>query len=167
MKCKKYLLISFVFFLLFLIFTAAVMLVDVESIGPEKSNIGFASINTFFFELFKVSFLWYKVTNVIGILAILTAAAFGFIGASELFERKNILKVDKNILFLGAIYVLTIFFYIFFKSVTINYRPIMLDGILEASYPSSHTMLTITVFSTAIIIVKRLIKNDTNCYIEE
>ncbi len=157
MRCKKYFLISLMLFMLFAIFTVAVMFIDVKQIGPKGSEIGFATINGFFLELFGVNLLWYKITDIIGILAILTAATFGFIGALELLERKSFFKVDKNILFLGAIYVLTILFYIFFKSVTINYRPIMLDGILEASYPSSHTMLTITVFGTAIIITKRFI----------
>lgn len=157
MRCKKYFLISLMLFMLFAIFTVSVMFIDVKQIGPKGSEIGFATINGFFLELFGVNLLWYKITDIIGILAILTAATFGFIGALELLERKSFFKVDKNILFLGAIYVLTILFYIFFKSVTINYRPIMLDGILEASYPSSHTMLTITVFGTAIIITKRFI----------
>ena len=104
MRCKKYFLISLTLFMLFAIFTVAVMFIDVKQIGPKGSEIGFATINGFFLELFGVNLLWYKITDIIGILAILTAATFGFIGALELLERKSFFKVDKNILFLTIVY---------------------------------------------------------------
>ena len=49
--------------------------------------------------------------------------------------------------------------YIFFEFAVVNYRPILIDGYLEASYPSSTTVLVICVMSTAIMQVCDRIKN--------
>ena len=43
-------------------------------------------------------------------------------------------------------FVLVIATYFLFEKVIINYRPVLEDGVLEASFPSSHTMVTMTIF---------------------
>ena len=52
-----------------------------------------------------------------------------------------------------------LFVYLDFELITVNYRPIILDGELEASYPSSHTMLSLGIMITAIFELHELIKN--------
>ena len=47
----------------------------------------------------------------------------------------------------------------FFEFNVINRRPILINGFLEASYPSSTTMLAMCVLPTAMMQFKRLIKN--------
>ena len=49
--------------------------------------------------------------------------------------------------------------YFLFETVVINYRPVLIDGYLEASYPSSTTMLVMCVIPTAIMQFKVRIKN--------
>ena len=49
--------------------------------------------------------------------------------------------------------------YIFFEMVVINYRPTLIDGYLETSYPSSTTMLVTCVMPTAAIQLNARIKN--------
>ena len=44
--------------------------------------------------------------------------------------------------------------------VVINYRPTLIDGYLEASYPSSTTMLVMCVMPTAMMQIRARIKND-------
>jgi len=41
--------------------------------------------------------------------------------------------------------------YIFFEKWIVNVRPVLIDGIAEASYPSSTTILVICVMSTAMM----------------
>jgi undecaprenyl-diphosphatase len=69
------------------------------------------------------------------------------------------LKVDKRILVLGVFYILTLIAYLFFEDVVINYRPVLIEGVLEASYPSSTTLLTMCVMPTAALQLRSRIQN--------
>ena len=56
--------------------------------------------------------------------------------------------MDADIILLGGYYLLVIFGYLFFEMVPINYRPVLINGYLEASYPSSTTLLVLSVMPT-------------------
>lgn len=143
-------------------YTVLVKVCDVKPIGPNNSLVGLASINGFAQKLFPVNMLWYNITNIFGYIAIAICAGFGFMGFLQLVKRKSFLKVDKEILYLGGLYLITIMLYVIFKFVAINFRPIIMpnENVLESSFPSSHTMLAIVVFGSIIILLDYLTKNE-------
>jgi undecaprenyl-diphosphatase len=57
--------------------------------------------------------------------------------------------VDRSLLALGCFYVAVLGVYLLFEKLEVNYRPVLIDGCLEASYPSSTTLLTLCVMPTA------------------
>lgn len=157
---KKF-LNSILYGLLFIFFSLLVRVIDVQPVGPEASNIGFAGLNTAVHEFFGMHLFWYKLTQLLGVAAIAVAGLFAVVGFIQLIQRKNLLKVDKKILMLGVIYILVILLYALFEKVPFNYRPVILDPAegLEPSYPSTHTMLILTIFGTAVGIIGDYIKN--------
>ena len=85
---------------------------------------------------------------------------FALLGLIQWIKRKHLLKVDYSILVLGGFYIVVMTVYVLFEVVVVNYRPVWIGGILEASYPSSTTMLVMCVMPTAIIQFNTRIKNN-------
>lgn len=158
MKRKSF-VIALCLLVAFVLWTLAVCFVDVQSIGPQGSSVGLAGINRFVHNLTGVRFWLYSMTDWLGIVPILVCMSFGVLGVVQWVKRKSICKVDFDILILGGFYVVTIAAYLLFESVVINYRPVLIGGLLEASYPSSTTMLVMCVMPTAIMQLSGRIKN--------
>ena len=97
----------------------------------------------------------YKITEFFGLVLLLLVLIYGCIGLYQLVKRKNLFKVDKQIIILGGLYVFMMCVYVFFEKVIINYRPILIDGELEASYPSSHTILALCVGISSLIVSQK------------
>ena len=152
---------SYIFASLFIVFSLWIRLFDVQPVGPEGSSIGFAGLNVAVHELFGMHLFWYKLTQLLGVAAIAVAAVFAVVGFIQLVQRKSLLKVDKKILMLGVIYILVILLYVLFEKIPFNYRPVVLDPAegLEPSYPSTHTMIILTIFGTAISVIGDYLKN--------
>lgn len=142
-----------------IVFTVLVKLVDVQAIGPENSVVGFATLNSFVSSVIGSNMKWYHITEMLGLIPIVVVLLYAIVGVVQLVKRKSLAKVDKEIINLGIFYVIVAAIYLFFEKCIINYRPILIDGVLEASYPSSHTMLAIFVCVSAIIVNRSLIKN--------
>ena len=147
-SAKKAFLLAGVFLFLFLLLTFLVMKVDVQPIGPQNSEVGLATINGAIFEVCGSNPLWYTISEALGIVALLCIAGFGCLGAWQLISRKSLKKVDKSLFVLAGFYAVVAFVYVLFEVIVINYRPILEEGILEASYPSSHTMLVCCIMLT-------------------
>ena len=52
---------------------------------------------------------------------------------------------------LGCFYIVVIGAFALFEVFPVNYRPVLIEGVLEASYPSSTTMLALCVLPTAML----------------
>ena len=143
----------------FVLWTVLVRSVDVRAIGPEGSSVGFAALNGFVHELTGVNWLLYTVTDWLGLVPIAVVFGFAIFGLVQLIKHKSLWKVDYSILALGAFYIVVMAAYVFFEMVVINYRPTLIDGYLEASYPSSTTMLVMCAMPTAAMQLNVRIKN--------
>jgi len=150
---------TFGLLILFILYTTALMQIDVKAIGPNGSSVGFATINESVRQFLGVHMLLYYITDWLSLSAILVALGFAGLGLAQLIRRKSLLRVDSSILILGGYYILVMSAYIFFEFNIVNYRPILIDNILEASYPSSTTMLVLCVMLTAMMQFHRAIQN--------
>ena len=138
-----------------MIFTILVKTVDVQAIGPNGSEVGFAAVNGAVANALGVKLFWYDVSETLGYLAILTCLFFAALGVYQLIKEKSLKKVDKRILALGALYAVTVVLYVLFDKVAVNYRPVLENGVLEPSYPSSHTVLSLVAFGSAFLLVRK------------
>ena len=157
---KKKLRLAIALLASFALWTALVRLADVQAIGPEGSVVGFATLNGSVHKLTGVNWLLYTVTDWLGLVPVAVALGFAVLGLAQLISRKSLWRVDRSILALGVFYVVVIVAYLFFEAVVINYRPVLIDGRLEASYPSSTTLLVMCVMPTAAIQLNARIKNN-------
>ena len=148
---KKYLSAAVLLLAAFVLWTAAVCIVDLQPIGPEASVVGFAALNGFVHTLTGVHMALYDLTDLLSIIPLMIVLFFGLIGFIQLVKRKSLLKVDFDILVLGGFYIVVIGAFLLFEVLDINYRPVLIEGVLEASYPSSTTMLALCVMPTAML----------------
>ena len=160
MKNKKRKLLCAALLMLgaFVVWTLLVCFVDVEAIGPQGSEVGFSALNQFVHRATGVNMTLYTLTDWLGLVPIFTAFGFAVLGLCQWISRRSILKVDRSILALGVFYIAVISVYVFFEFAVINYRPVIIEGVLEASYPSSTTLLTLCVMPTAAIQLRRRMK---------
>lgn len=136
--------------LLFVVFTALVSQVDVQGIGPNGSLVGMAHVNGPVRDLVGTSGFFYKISEVLGYLSLLVAALFCLCGLIQWITRRSLFKVDRELIYMYVFYVIVVLAYILFELFIVNYRPVLEDGELAASYPSSHTVLVVSVFGMAI-----------------
>ena len=139
-------------------YTILVFTVDKAPIGPNDSVVGFAKINGKFAARFGYNPLFDKITDVAMLIAILVAAGFAVLGLMQLIKGKSFAKVDKKIYGLALVYIVVMVLYVFFDKVPLNYRPVIMPGEteLEASFPSTHTMVVCTIMSTASLFWKKI-----------
>ena len=143
----------------FILWTIAISLIDVQPIGPQGSTVGFATLNSFVHNLTGTHMTLYVITDWLGLVPVAFGFGFAALGLVQWIKRKTLLKVDGSILILGAFYMVTLAAYLFFESYVINYRPVLIAGFLEASYPSSTTLLVLCVMPTAIMQLRGRIRN--------
>ena len=158
-RVRKSFIVSICLLTAFVLWTVAIRFVDVRAIGPQGSSVGFAGINGYVHNLTGVHFGLYNITDWLGLVPIFVCMGFGVLGLMQWIKRKSICKVDHDILVLGGFYIVTIAAYLFFESVVINYRPVLINGYLEASYPSSTTLLVTCVMPTAVMQFNSRIRN--------
>lgn len=160
-KVRNDFIMAGVVLLISIIFTILVSTVDVQPSGISGTILGFSTINHSVFDSIGTNDAIYLATEILGYIFIIPAAFFAVLGIIQLITRKNFKKVDLHFYALLGLYIAVAATYVFFELVAVNYRPILIDGKAEASYPSSHTMLAITVLLSSFLMICRLVKNRT------
>lgn len=145
--------------LAFVLWTVAVRFVDVAPIGPRGSSVGFATLNGWLHRLTGVHMTLYTLTDWLGLVPVAVGFGFAVLGLRQWIQRRRLCKVDADLLALGGFYVVTMAAYLLFESVVINYRPVLIEGCLEVSYPSSTTLLALCVMTTTRLQLRSRIKN--------
>lgn len=145
---KRFLCTGILLIALFAVWTVLIQTVDVRIAGETKTNLGFATFNCWFHRLTGVHMQLYTLTDWLGLVPVFVCLLFGAIGFAQLIRRKSLRKVDPDLLLLGAYYILVVLGYLAFEMLPVNYRPVLIEGIAEASYPSSTTLLTLSVMPT-------------------
>lgn len=152
---KKELKVGGSLLVIFTIWTGLVQCVDVKPIGANTTDIGFSTLNSYFHQMTGVHMTLYTITDWLGLIPIFICVVFGGLGFVQLIKRKSLFKVDKDLILLGIYYFIVIMGYLIFELIPINYRPILIEGRLEASYPSSTTLLVLSVMPTLLLQIKR------------
>lgn len=157
---KKYLLISTCMLITFALWTIAISIIDVQPVNPQDSTIGFATINKYFHNLTGVHLSLYNITDWLGLIPLAFMLFFALLGLIQWVNRKSLKQVDYSLFVLGGYYIAVMSVYILFEIFVINYRPILNNGHLEASYPSSTTLLVLCVMPTTIMQLNERMKNN-------
>lgn len=147
-QTNKSLLCSILTTILFIIFTIFVKVADVKLIPTTATFVGFGTLNLWFHQLTKENLFLYQLGDWLSIIPLLICVVYALIGCYQLIKRKSIFKVDYNLLILGFYYVLLLGVYLLFEVIPVNYRPILINGALEVSYPSSTTLLVLCIMKT-------------------
>ncbi len=162
-KENRLLIRGLLLILIFAVWTVLIMTVDVKPIGQNGTDVGFSVLNTWFHKLTGVNMMLYNITDWLGFVPVFICMGFAGFGFFQLIKRKSLLRVDGDIILLGIYFITVIFFYLIFEEFPINYRPILIEGRMEASYPSSTTLLVLSVmpvfsFQAEIRIKKEAVK---------
>ena len=156
---QKSFCIAAAFLAAFAAWTAAVRFVDVQPIGPQGSSVGLAMVNRFIHGLTGVHLSLYTLTDWLSLIPLGIIIVFALLGLMQWIRRKSLFQVDRSLFVLGGVYLVVLAVYVLFELFVVNYRPVLIDGVLEASYPSSTTMLVLCVMPTAILQCSERIHN--------
>jgi undecaprenyl-diphosphatase len=159
-KRKNLIITGTAFCVAFVVWTLLIKMVDVRPFGVNGTDIGFATVNVRFHLLTGVNIILYNITDWLGLVPLIICITFGAVGFFQLIKRKSLFKVDFDIIVSGVYYVMVVLCYLFFEMYPINFRPILINGIAEASYPSSTTLLVLTVMPTIVSLTDCRIKNE-------
>ena len=158
---KKNLLIGSIFIAMFAVWTVLILTVDVQPLGQNGTGIGFATFNCWFHHFTGVNMVIYTITDWMGLVLVAICLSFAGMGLVQLIKRRSLFRVDADIMILGVYFVIVFLAYAIFEMIPINYRPILIEGKMEASYPSSTTLLVLSVMPALIEQIQRRLSGIT------
>ena len=163
MRRNRRIYVPVMLFLAFCAWTVLVRTVNVRIIGPLDTGVGLSGLNGMVHSLTGVNMCLYTLTDFAGLVPFCVVGGFAVLGLVQWIRRGSLFRVDRSLLVLGGFYIATALTYVIFEIAVVNYRPVLIEGRIEASYPSSTTVLVICVISTAIMELRGRIKNRAFC----
>lgn len=157
---KKSFVLCAVCAVLFVFLLCSLFFIDVAPVGADTSRVGYATVNTQVHRLVGVHMAWYHATEILGWIAIAVAVGFAALGLVQWIRRKKLCMVDRELFALGGLYLAVAVLYVLFEKVAVNVRPILMPGaeVAEASFPSTHTLLALTIFGSALLLLPEYVK---------
>lgn len=143
---------------LFIIFVLTILVktVDIHYNEITKSNIGLYSLNKLFLNN-NLNVLK-KISDIIFIFSLILIIIMFILLLMTYIKNKQINTKYKH--FIYYIIVLFVIWILFDKVLIINYRPILIDGLKEGSYPSTHIMVVTYVLLSISYLLKDKIKTN-------
>ena len=137
-KNNKYLITSFLLLLFTVFYIFALKTVDVQPIGPQGTEVGFATLNKAVSDRLLFNQQWYRITKYLGYAAFAVVGIFVLCGLIQLIRRRSLSGVDRKFYALAGLYAVTAILYVTFEHVIINYRPVIMpdNTVPEASFPA-------------------------------
>lgn len=100
-----------------------------------------------------------KVTDILIAVVLAVIVAFGVTGVVQWIKRKSFKKIDAELRWMILpIVLVALVWFIFEKLVILNYRPYLVDGVAEPSFPSTHTMIAAGAMIVTMIVLPKYIK---------
>ena len=152
-----------ILWLILLIFTILVSFVDVKIYNVTNTEIGLYSLNKIFLVNSINSNYINIISNGIFLICLLVIILMLLLITFEYFKTKKINKNNLN--FIIHFLIMVLIWIIFDKIIIINYRPILINGNIEGSYPSTHVMVSTFVLLFLSDQLKKIFKNDKIFYI--
>ena len=85
---KKLLILGIGLLIAFILWTVLILTVDVQALGQNGTNIGFATFNCWFHNLTGVHMSIYTITDWLGLIPIFCIIGFGILGLAQWIKRK-------------------------------------------------------------------------------
>ncbi len=159
-KAKKKFFMALCVFAVFIALTVIVSYADrqpytalrteyYEGTETGEAEIGLGGLNLKVRDFLGFREGFYKVTELLGYVEILVAVLIFTYAVYQLFTRKSLKKIDREVLSMMVVYALIVVFYVIFEIISPNFRPVLLEEGLEMSYPSTHTVLGVGIMVTA------------------
>ena len=79
----------------FMLWTLLITRVDVQAVGPNGTEVGFATFNQWFHGLTGVHMTLYTITDWLGLVPIAVCLCFAALGAVQLVKRRSLFRVDR------------------------------------------------------------------------
>ena len=136
---------------LFAALTVSLVFVDRQPIAGDGSLVGLATFNLDARTILGQSNLMEKLSNLLLIVPAVGALMIAIVGCKQLIRSRSRSGVDRDLWLLLGIYGAMLVLYVLFNCISPNNRPILEDGVCEPSFPSSHTLLAVTMCGTAMI----------------
>ena len=141
----------------FLVFTLTVKFVDVQKDGTQ--SIGWATVNFWWRDVVGVQSVWHVISHIV------LGASFVALGVILFWQIIHFCRVRKLRLlprhwwYFYLTLVVLAGCYALFEFLPLNYRPFLVNGIAEVSYPSSHVLMLTTLCPLLVLVFARSTTN--------